>query len=174
MSIRTLRSRRVADAAVAACAALALAATAWRPIERLEAHAVAPAAAPADWIEMGYTLYFDGVGAEGIDNIWSGKMIGEPRGEITVRVTHRGAEADRAKAFWPVTAIVFVAADDPTKSFAADLEGTLDWRSGQMRLSGAISEGWMKGAIISQRVDLDPRQYDGAGSLTVGLVTAKR
>ena len=174
MSMHSLLSRRVADAAMAACAALALIAVAWHPIERLEARAVAQTSVPTEQIEMHYTLHFDGVGAEGVDNIWTGPIVGAPRGEITVRVAHRGPEAGRAKALWPVTAIVFVAADDPRESFAAELQGTLDWTSGQMRLSGGITEGWMKGAAVWQNVELDPRQFDGAGTLTVGLVTAKR
>jgi hypothetical protein len=174
MSIHSLLSRRVADAAMAACAALVLVVVAWHPIERLEARAVADTSVSSEQIEMSYTLRFDGVGAEGVDNIWTGSMVGAPHGEITLRVAHRGPEVDRAKARWPVTAIVFVAADDPRESFAAELQGTLDWTTGRMRLSGGITEGWMKGAAVWQNVELDPREFDGAGTLTVGLVTAKR
>jgi len=174
MSMHSLLSRRVSDAAMAAAAALALIVVAWHPIERLEARAVAETSVASEQIEMRYTVRFDGVGAEGVDNIWTGSMIGAPRGEITLRVAHRGPEADRAKAQWPVTAIVFVAADDPRQSFAADLQGTVDWPTGRMRLSGEITEGWMKGAVVWQNVELDPREFDGAGTLTVGLVTAKR
>jgi len=172
MSMHSLLSRRVADAAMAAFAALSLIAVAWHPIERLEARAVTQTSVPSERIEMGYTLHFDGVGAEGVDNIWTGSIVGAPRGEITVRVAHQGPEADRAKVLWPVTAIVFVAADDPRESFAAELEGTLDWSSGRMRLSGGITEGWMNGAAVWQTVDLDPRAFNGAGTLTVSLVTA--
>jgi hypothetical protein len=169
-----LPRRRATTAAMAACAAVALATIAWRPIERLEARGVAGTSTRAERIEMGYTLRFDGVGAEGVDNIWTGKLVGAPNGEITIRVEHLGPEADRAKAKWPVRAIVFVAADDPRQSFAADMQGTLDWEVGSMELSGGISEGRMKGAAVWQKVQLDPKQFDGAGTLTIGLLTAKR
>src|SRR3712207_4645606 len=98
MSIHSLISRRVADAALAACAALSLVVVAWRPIERLEARAVEETSLPSARIEtgrtveMGYTVRFDGVGAEGVDRIWRGAMVGAPRAEITLRVAHREAE----------------------------------------------------------------------------------
>jgi hypothetical protein len=169
-----LPTRRAATAAMAACAAVALAAFTWGPIERLEARGVADTAARAERIEMGYTLRFDGVGAEGIDNVWTGRLRGDAHGEVTLRLWHVGPDVDRAKAKWPVKAIVFVAADDPRQSFAADMEGTIDWKSGAMRLSGGITEGRMKGAAVWQNAQLDPKQFDGAGTLTIGLLTAKR
>jgi hypothetical protein len=173
-------SRRAVAASLTASAALALSAYAWAPIGSTESRPSSPPSAttvPAlsdDRINLAFTARFDGVGAEGIDNIWTGKVLGSEPGEIVIRVEHLGPEVDRAKAVWPVRAIVTVAADNPLWSFAADMDGTLDWPAGSLRLQGKITEGWMKGAPVQQVVTLDRVEFDGAGTLSLGLVTATR
>ena len=124
--------------------------------------------------ELDYTVQFEGVGAEGVDNIWRGPTGGATNGEITLRVEYRGAPKDVARPVWPVRVMAFVAADDPTRSFLAETDGTLDWKTGVMQLTGRVSEGWMQGAGVAQSLRLDRTQLDGAGTLRLDLATASR
>jgi hypothetical protein len=180
-SAATKRSRRAIAASLTASAALALSAYGWVPVVRAESRpvsadsAAAMPALPGDRIDLAFTAHFDGVGTEGIDNIWwSGKILGSDPGEVVIHVEQLGPASDRATAVWPVRATVTVAADNPIWSFAANMEGTLDWPSGSLQLHGKVSEGWMKGAPVQQIVTLDRIEFDGAGTLSLGLVTALR
>jgi len=130
--------------------------------------------ADADRVEIGFTVRFEGVGAEGADDIWRGPVGGNAPGEITIRVEYRGEAMRVSDPVWPVGVIAFVAADDPMKSFAAEAEGTLDWSTGAMRVVGRVSDGWMKGALFEGSLRIDPRQLDGAGTLRLDLVVAGR
>jgi hypothetical protein len=121
-----------------------------------------------------YAVRFEGVGAEGVDDIWRGRLGGGTSGEITLRVEYRGAPMGVAEPKWPVRVMAFVAADDPSKSFLAESDGTLDWTAGAMQLEGRVSAGWMKGASVEQTLRLDRAQLDGAGSLRLEVVTASR
>jgi hypothetical protein len=69
-----------------------------------------------------------------------------------------------------VHAIVFVAADDAARSFVAELDGTIDWRSGAMRLSGVVTDGWMAGSPIGETAQINPAELDGDGTLRVGTI----
>jgi hypothetical protein len=179
MSTNHLPSRRSRHAAaLVVCVATALSASAfgWSPTQRSQRQ-WAPEAGPSTLAApatLAFTLGFDGVGAEGIDNVWRGELRTPEPGEIVLRVEHLRPEVDRAKAVWPVRAIVTVAADDPRRSFAADLDGTLDWTDGSLRMSGTVSEGWMKGAPVQQLVTLHRTAFDGAGTLSLGAVAAAR
>jgi len=170
------RSRQAAAVVVCIAAALSASACGWPPAQRSQRQQ-APEARPSSFAApapVSFALHFDGVGAEGIDNIWSGRLLDPEAGEVVLRVEHRGPEMDRAKPVWPVRAIVTVAADDPRRSFAADLDGTLDWTDGSLRLQGAVSEGWMKGAPVEQLVALDRTEFDGRGTLSLGAIAAAR
>lgn len=157
---------------VAACALLALPFSPEATI--VDAHRTGASASPGQEWELRYTVRFQGVGAEGIDNIWRGPLGAATPGEITMRVEYRGAPMDVSLPVWRVRAMTFVAADDPTKSFLAESVGILDWSTGAMRLTGHVSEGWMKGTSVEQTLRLDRTQFDGDGSLRLTVVTASR
>jgi hypothetical protein len=167
-TITSAGARATSAVCTLAIAAVALALTAFRYTPP------APDAPAAERVELRYTARFDGVGAEGVDNVWVGELSGSTPGEITIRVEHLGAEADRARAVWPVRVLTFVAADDAARSFAADLDGVLDWTTGTMQVSGTIDVGWRAGAPVEQTFHLDRVQYDGRGALRVGALTAAR
>ena len=157
---------------LAACALFALPTTPMAPDA-----AARPTKAPASSVEqpqLAYTVAFDGVGAEGIDDIWRGPLGGATRGEITLRVEYRGGPMEVARPAWPVRVLTFVAADDPTRSLLAETSGTLDWDSGIMQLAGLVTEGWMKGARVEQTLRLDRTRFDGVGSMRVALAIANR
>jgi hypothetical protein len=131
-------------------------------------------ALPGRFAEMRHNVRFEGVGAEGIDNIWRGAVGGADPGEITLRIEYRGAPMDVSQPRWPVRAMTFVAANDPAHSFLAESEGTLDWSTGKLELNGSVTEGSMKGAAVAQTVHFDRNQLDGSGSIRIDLVTASR
>jgi len=130
------------------------------------------AAAPTRRAQLEYEVIFQGVGAEGTDDVWRGPLRGSAAGEITIRVEYRGRPMDAAQPVWPVRVFAFVANDDPSRSFLAEEEGVLDWTTGILELSGRVTEGWMKDAVVEQTVRLDRRQFDGAGVLRLELTTA--
>ena len=157
---------------LATCALFALPFTPMAPDARAR-----PTNAPASSVEqpqLAYTVDFDGVGAEGIDDVWRGPLVGATPGEITLRVEYRGRPIDVARPTWPVRVLTFVAADDPTRSLLAETSGTLDWDSGIMQLAGLVTEGWMKGARVEQTLRLDGTRFDGVGSMRVALAIAHR
>jgi hypothetical protein len=121
-------------------------------------------------LELGFSLHFEGVGAEGIDDIWRGQLAGPTGGEVMIRLELLAPASESARPSWPVHAIVFVAADDAARSFVAELDGTIDWRSGAMRLSGVVTDGWMAGSPIGETAQIDPAQLDGAGTLRIGTM----
>jgi hypothetical protein len=127
------------------------------------------AAAPGR-LELGFSLRFEGVGAEGIDDIWRGKLAGPVPGEVMIRLEVLAPASEPARGIWPVHAIVFVAADDAARSFVAELDGTVDWKSGAMRLSGVVTSGWMAGSPIAETAQIDPAQLDGDGTLRIGIL----
>jgi len=127
------------------------------------------AAAPGH-VELGFSLQFEGVGAEGIDDIWRGKLAGPVAGEVMIRLEVLAPASEPARPRWPVHAIVFVAADDAARSFVAELDGTIDWRSGEMRLSGVVTGGWMAGSPIGDTAQIDPARLDGDGTLRIGIL----
>jgi hypothetical protein len=121
-------------------------------------------------LELGFSLHFDGVGAEGIDDIWRGQLAGPTGGEVVIRLALLAPTSESARPSWPVHAIVFVAADDAARSFVAELDGTVDWKSGAMRLSGLVTFGWMAGSPIGETAQIDPAQLDGDGTLRIGIL----
>src|SRR6185437_12715998 len=97
-----------------------------------------------------YFAEFTGVGSEGRDMVWRGAVAGVAAGEMTVRLAHVGRDVDTAKPTWPVDGIIFVSGEDPQQSFAADVHGTIDWRTKRVKLTGDVSVGYMKGAHVEQ------------------------
>jgi hypothetical protein len=156
---------------VVACALIALPVT---PTATIVGAQPAVVSASGSRAELRYTVRFEGVGAEGVDDVWRGPLAGATPGEVTLRVEYRGAPADVARPVWPVRVMAFVAADDPTKSFLAETDGTLDWRTGAMQLTGRVSEGWMNGASVQQTLTLDRKRLGGEGVIRLGVVTASR
>jgi hypothetical protein len=153
--------------------AAAITVAAVRPADLAAQRAPAIAAVPASATTAvratgtlaSYTARFAGVGAEGVDMLWEGTVAGAATGAVNLRVEYLGEEMDRARQQWPVRAWLFVAADNPAHSFAAELTGTIDWRDGTARLDGTISEGWMRGARVEHDGLLD--DFDARGTLRV-------
>ena len=105
----------------------------------------AGAAVPLDPAQMPDTLAFDihygGTGAEGVDMLWRAEAGGAVPGHVALRMAYAGDPLDRAMPIWPVSAWLFYSADDPRGSFVAELSGTINWRTGEMRAGGLVSDG---------------------------------
>jgi len=127
-------------------------------IQRGAAHRPATPA-PLEPAALPDTLAFDvtyaGVGAEGIDQIWRGMVAGPIQGTVTIRMEYAGAPADRRMPVWPVNAWLFFSSDDYNGSFVAELSGSMNWASGEMRVMGLVSDGVRRDAAVEQRVRLD-------------------
>src|SRR5687767_2266890 len=82
---------------------------------------------------LAFQVMYQGVGAEGVDLVWRGSARGPVPAQVTIRVEYAGAAGDRGKPVWPVNAWLFYSADDLRASFAAELSGSMDWRTGEMR-----------------------------------------
>ena len=127
-------------------------------------------------ILLGYSTRFAGVSQDGELNVWEGAIGGELNGDMHLTVKLLGAPAEAARTVWRVKASVLVKADHEATTFAADLDGTIDWKAGTVRLRGAVVEGRgdLKGAPVMLEGDL--RNYDTAGvvRLTVPSQVARR
>jgi hypothetical protein len=120
---------------------------------------------PKSDLTSAYFAQFIGVGAEGRDMVWRGAVAGTAVGELTVRLAHVGRDVDNAMPTWPVEGIIFVSGEDPRRAFAAELRGTIDWRTKRVRLAGEVSLGYMRGAHLEMTADLV--NYDLSGVMRV-------
>ena len=109
-------------------------------------------------VELPDTLAFDveygGMGAEGVDLIWRGIAAGPVPGMVTIRIEYAGAAEERAMPVWPVNVWLFYCADDYRRSFAAELSGSMNWRTGEMHVTGLVSAGRSLDVPLDQRVRL--------------------
>jgi hypothetical protein len=128
-----------------------------------------PTALDGDRAKSAYFAEFTGVGAEGRDMVWCGAVAGAAVGALTVRLAHMGRDVDTAKPTWPVEGIIFVSGEDPRRAFAAEVSGTIDWRTKRVKLAGEVSVGYLRGARVALTADLV--DYNLSGELRVAPAT---
>lgn len=121
-----------------------------------------PAALPDT---LTFPVEYAGIGAEGVDLVWRGRLSGPAGGLVTIRMEYAGAAPDRQMPIWPVNAWLFFSADDYRSSFAAELSGSMNWRTGTMRVTGLVSDGDRIDAPLELRMRI--RQPGLAGTATV-------
>jgi hypothetical protein len=114
---------------------------------------------------MGFEVEYAGPGAEGIDLVWRGRVAGPVPGLATIRMEYAGGTADRRMPIWPVNAWLLFSADDYRNSFCAELSGSMNWRSGEMRATGLITDGAPRDMPLEQRVHF--RRPELGGTATV-------
>ena len=153
--------RRIAPLVLGAAVTLsvaALAAGAGRIVPR--------AAAGAAGTDLPDTLSFEveyvGVGAEGVDLVWRGHAAGAAPAQVTIRMEYAGVAEDRTMPLWPVNVWLFYAADDYQRSFAAELSGSMNWGTGELRVSGLVSDGLRTNVPLEQRIQLHRPGLTGA------------
>lgn len=117
-------------------------------------------------IDLPDTLAFEveyvGIGAEGVDLVWRGRVEGAAPAQATIRMEYAGGAEDRAMPLWPVNVWLFYAADDYQRSFAAELSGSMNWGTGELRVSGLVSDGLRTNVPLEQRIQLHRPGLTGA------------
>jgi hypothetical protein len=103
---------------------------------------------------LAFEVEYVGIGAEGVDLIWRGRAEGGVPGQATIRLEYAGSAEDRGMPVWPVNVWLFYSADNYRSSFAAELGGSMNWRTGEMRVSGIVSDGIRMNVPLEQRVRL--------------------
>jgi hypothetical protein len=111
---------------------------------------------------LAFEVEYAGVGAEGIDLIWRGQAGGPVPGQVTIRMEYAGGAEDHAMPVWPVNVCLFYSADDYRSSFAAELSGSMNWRTGELRVSGLVSDGLPTNIPLEQRLQLHRPGLSGA------------
>ncbi|HVE79798.1 MAG TPA: hypothetical protein VNA89_13095 [Gemmatimonadaceae bacterium] len=127
----------------------------------------AHAAAAAEVLELAYATGFGGVAMDGEDMLWTGGIGGRVNGEMSIRLHSLDPAVASGSPGWRVRAIIFVAADQPRDSFAAELDGVLDWRTRRLEMHGVVTDGARAGASIVQRGELKD-DYASVGMLRIG------
>ena len=124
--------------------------------------AVAPVARPAALPDtLTFEVQYGGIGAEGVDLVWRARPEGAVAGLVTIRMEFAGEPADRSMPLWPVNVWLFYSADDLRSSFAAELSGTMNWRTGTMRAAGLVSDGARRDTAMELRTELEGRGMNG-------------
>ena len=125
--------------------------------------------APAGAVALPDTLAFEvryaGLGAEGVDMVWRAQASGPVAGLVTIRMEYAGDPADRRMPTWPVNVSLFFSADDFRGSFAAELSGTMSWRTGEMRAAGLVSDGARRDTAVEQRMRVTRPGLDGTATV---------
>ena len=114
---------------------------------------------------LAFEVEYAGVGAEGIDLVWRGQAAGSVPAWVTIRMEYAGGADERGMPVWPVNVWLFYSADDYRSSFAAELSGSMNWRTGQLRVSGLVSDGLRTKVPLEQRVQLHRPGLAGAVTL---------
>ena len=104
---------------------------------------------------------YGGFGGEGVDLIWRGTLTVPLAGQATVRMAYAGDPEDRGMPIWPVTALLFFSADDYRSSFIAELSGTMDWKQGEMLVTGIVTDGPAADTRVEQVLDLQDARWNG-------------
>ncbi len=157
-------------AAAATLAVLLLAAAA--PPQRPAGHAICRAAGRG--LAGDFTSEFAGVsGEDHRSNLWIGRVSGPLSGALTVTLEPLGDLMATANPVWNVRTRWTVAPAAPDdQSLVADLYGTVNWKTGVLRLSGVVTEGCLKGyeAVARGRF----ADLDGSGTLQIQPAVALR
>ena len=116
-----------------------------------------------------FSTPFSGVAANAKDLMWAGPAGGGVPGEMLILLAHKGPAAESNRPVWEVEGIVFVSGA-PEESFAADVNGTIDWKQGKMVLRGRITVGRLNGAAFEQTAEV--HQLDLRGQWRAEKVVA--
>ncbi len=157
--------RRVALAIV--CALMGLTLIALRTVSRAEAPAAAvvPPTESRLLDSLSFPVRYTGVGAEGVDMIWRAEVEGDVPGQVTIRMEYAGSADGRRLKVWPVNVWLFFSSDDLRHSFAAELSGRMHWGTGEMRVTGLVSDGVRVDTPIEQRVQVEQPGLQGRATV---------
>ena len=114
---------------------------------------------------LAFQVRYGGIGAKGGTMLWRAQTDGPIAGQVTIRMEYAGDPADRGMPIWPVNVSLVFSADDPRGSFAAELSGTMSWRTGEMRVAGLVSDGARRDAAVEQRMRVLRPGLNGTGTV---------
>jgi len=158
-----MRKRSISTIAVALFSLVALAA----PVPQAAgAQRVVPdgQALPVALRALTFQSVFAGVSVDGESSVWEGRADGVATGPVKLELKQVGLPGEAANPVWHVRGRWTLDASD-TKSFVADLEGVVDWKSARIRLTGTITSGWRSGARLEQEGQIV--NGDISGRLTI-------
>lgn len=98
--------------------------------------------------ELAFSTELAGVDRSG-NSVWEGRVAGGARGVVRIALRQVESPSQAANPVWHVRSRWSVEAP-AGRSFVAELEGMVDWKTGASRLSGAITRGWMRGAWVEE------------------------
>ena len=165
--MRDRRTRLRRAALLFVCGLMGLTLIALRTVSRAAVPVAAAAAPVAVRLPdtVAFAVHYTGIGPEGVDMVWRGEVAGEVPGRVTIRMEHAGAVAGRRLQVWPVNVWLFFSADDPRNSFAAELSGRMHWGTGEMRVTGLVSDGVRVDTPIEQLMRVEQPALKGRASL---------
>lgn len=121
--------------------------------------------APASTLALTFAHEFAGVSqADHESDVWTGRVSGALTGDLVMTLQLLGSPVDAARPVWKVrTHWTLTSGRDTT--LVAELYGTVNWRTGMMRLSGAVTHGCRSGS----EANVDGRFVDMNGSGTLRI-----
>jgi len=109
--------------------------------------------------QLAFSSEFAGVD-QGGNCKWEGRVEGGVDGRVMIALRQVESPLEASNPVWHVRSRWKVEAAPRSRSFDAELEGMVDWKTGSSQLSGTITSGWMKGAWVQEEarfVNGDPR-----------------
>ena len=79
------------------------------------------------------------IGVRGGGSVWEGPLHGARGGRARLTLYQVESPLEAARPVWHARAQWTVDADSPERSFTAELEGMVDWKSGATHLSGVVT-----------------------------------
>lgn len=114
---------------------------------------------------LAFAIRYGSLGTEGVDMIWKADAGGVMPGQVSLRMAYAGDPRDREMPTWPVSAWLLYSADDLSSSFAAELSGTINWRTGEMRAAGLVSDGARTGTALEYRMRVVQPGLEGSATV---------
>lgn len=103
------------------------------------------------------------------DWVWIGTVSGDITGTLVTTLV----AADQSQPVWQVDFYWIVLADDPSQSFVARLQGTLNSETGEVAMSGAVDEGYFAGAAVQEAGQLQNAETSNfTGTIELSATTA--
>ncbi len=124
---------------------------AWKPAfqERAVSQSVVTRHRPSHQpLRLTFHNVLAGVVKDSGSSVWEGWTNGSVRGRLRLELQQVESPFEAAKPVWHVRARWTVDGVSNARSFVAELEGMVDWKTGVTHLDGAITAGWMKGAWV--------------------------
>ena len=127
----------------------------------------ASSACPAQVGVLALTFADEFAGVSGTDHesdVWTGRAGAPLAGDLIMTLQLLGRPEEAANPVWKVRTR-WTLTPDHDAALVADLYGTVNWKTGMMRLSGAVTEGCRAGSEV--HVDGQVVDLNGSGVLRI-------